>query len=129
MGEYKRNKIYDWKKYGVISNDFDKLYEKHMSINNCQLCEVLFDKNIICLRRTLDHDHSTGLYRQTLCHKCNRGFDRKECKMRIDNTSGHKNISYCKSNKRYIYNKQIKGKKVQKYFKTLEEALIFKDSI
>jgi hypothetical protein len=63
--------IRNWKKYGVISHDFNKLYHHHMSINNCQLCNILFNDNIRIQNRYLDHDHKTDVYRQTICHRCN----------------------------------------------------------
>jgi len=124
MDEYKRKKIYDWKRSGVISNDFNKLYEHHMSINNCELCKVEFNKDIMMERRCLDHDHKTGLYRQTICHKCNTQFDKQKYK---NNKSGHKNICFDKSNNRYEYRKVINGKKIFKRFQTLEEAVDFKN--
>jgi len=126
---YKNHKyylIYHWKKYGVICDDFDKLYDHHMSINNCQLCDIEFD-NIICNnKRCLDHDHKTGLYRQTICHKCNKGYDRQLPKKQKNNTSGHKNIYFNKSKNRYTYKRTLKGKRTEKHFKTLTDALVYK---
>jgi len=43
-----------------------------------------------------------------------------------NNTSGHKNIIYNKIRDRYKYEKQIRGHKHQKFFKTLEEAIAYK---
>jgi len=68
MDKHKYNLIYIWKKRGVISENYNKLYENHMSINNCKLCNIEFDKNIRSQWRTLDHDHNTGFYRQTICY-------------------------------------------------------------
>ena len=45
-----------------------------------------------------------------------------------DNKLGIKNISYCEIRKRYQYNKMIQGKRVRKYFKTLDEAIQFRKS-
>jgi len=49
--------IYRWKNYGVICDDFDKLYDHHMTINNCQLCDIKFNKEIRSCWRHFDHDH------------------------------------------------------------------------
>ena len=43
------------------------------------------------------------------------------------NTSGIKNISYIPLKKHYAYKKEINGVKIQKYFKTLDEAIAFKE--
>ena len=120
MDRHKYLTIYKWKSRGVISEDFDKLYEDHMKINNCQLCNVLFDNIISNNRRCLDHDHTTGIYRQTICNKCNKGFDIQRNKI---NKLGHKyiyispdkkkiHISFCY--KRTINNKKIFKKSVSK---------------
>ncbi len=117
---HKTYTIYNWKKSKIISEDFNKLYENHMSINNCQLCNVLFDNEINNNRRTLDHDHRTGLYRQTICNKCNKGFD-----IIRNNKSGHKYIyiekQKSKNNlciffryKRFINNKEIRKASISK---------------
>ena len=42
------------------------------------------------------------------------------------NTSGIKNISYHKQSGGWVYNKNIFGKHITKYFKTKEEAISFK---
>ena len=120
---HKHRSITNWKKKKVICDDFDKLYEHHMSINNCNLCNIEFDYIIYNNRRCLDHDHKTGLYRQTICNKCNRNFDRHKNK---NNKTGYKNISFDKQKNGYRYHKMINGKIVQKLFKTLTKALCFK---
>jgi hypothetical protein len=48
--------------------------------------------------------------------------------VRCTNKLGIKNISYDKSQNRYVYKKIIQGKRVQKSFKTLEEAIEFRKS-
>ena len=42
------------------------------------------------------------------------------------NTSGHKNISYNKTKKKYVYIKIIRGKRHQRHLNTLTEALCYK---
>jgi len=49
--------------------------------------------------------------------------------MQCDNKLGIKNISYCNTRHIYIYNKMIRGKITRKTFKTLEEAIEFKNSL
>jgi len=43
-----------------------------------------------------------------------------------NNKLNHKNISYCKTNKRYQFKKTIYKKRHVKYFKTLNDALCYK---
>ena len=47
--------------------------------------------------------------------------------IRKDNTSGIKNISYDNKYNRYNYKKIFRGVRIDKYFKTLEEAIQFKN--
>ena len=83
--EKKRKKIYNqtppakksglitnWKRIGVICDDFDTLYERYLNTKLCEECNVELTtgertKNSKCL----DHDHETGKFRNVLCHACN----------------------------------------------------------
>lgn len=62
-----------WKIRGVISNDYDKLYENYMNTKCCENCDQEFgphgtpENNWRCL----DHCHVTGEFRQVLCNMCN----------------------------------------------------------
>jgi len=49
--------------------------------------------------------------------------------IRKDNTSGLKNICFTKrkGNDRWVYQKNVNKKRISKYFKTLEEAIKFKE--
>ena len=66
----KVTRIFDWKKRGVISNNFNELYEYYLSVNNCQECNCILDE---CnkSRKCLDHNHLTGEFRNVLCQSCN----------------------------------------------------------
>ncbi len=114
--------IRNWKKYGVISDDFDKLYEEHMNILNCELCNIEFDDIIFNNKRCLDHNHETGLYRQTICHKCNKHFDRKINKNNILN---HQYIHYSHKKKTYVYRRTINKKITYKSSKDLIKLIAF----
>lgn len=119
---HKIHSIHNWKNIGVISEDFDKLYEEHMKINNCELCKIEFNKDIRNKNRCLDHDHSTGLYRQTICHKCNLQFDRP---IQKDNKLGHKYIHFNKTHKSFRYKKIINGKSIRKQSTSLIKLIAF----
>jgi hypothetical protein len=45
-----------------------------------------------------------------------------------NNKTGHKNISFYEKRNKYIFQKKIKGLKIYKEFKTLEEALEYKSN-
>ena len=122
--------IYQWKKRGIKSDDYHKLYEYHMSINNCQLCNVEFDdsfKNLRCL----DHDHHTGLYRKTLCNSCNAHYKKETQKLKCNNKSGHMwvfNYKSKRNNKYYfswVYSRKIDGKLKVKYCKTKTHTIAY----
>tara|TARA_R110002072_G_C7684244_1_gene511688 strand:- start:58 stop:585 length:528 start_codon:yes stop_codon:yes gene_type:complete len=65
---HKSDTIYNWKKRGIIYDDFDALYEVYIKTMECTYCGKDF-KNT--RDRHLDHDHNTGLFRKIVCNKCN----------------------------------------------------------
>ena len=66
-------RIYKWKFRGVIHDDFNELYEKYINTEFCELCnvELTVDKTKTKTTRCLDHDHTTGEFRNVICHSCN----------------------------------------------------------
>ena len=93
--KYKKSKtISSWKFYGVKNNDFDSLYEYYLNCKFCEDCNIelvsgKYDGNYKCL----DHDHTTGLFRNVVCCSCNikRGFIDRGC---IPLTKSEKNWKY-----------------------------------
>ena len=60
--------INNWKHRGIISNDYNKLYDEYINTAECALCKYTFKKSS---DRCLDHNHETGDVRNILCRPCN----------------------------------------------------------
>jgi len=122
--------INNWKRYGLVCDDYKKLYEKVMSIDNCELCNVMFD-DTIKNQRCMDHDHHTGLYRKTLCRSCNADYKRASQKFKSNSKSHHMWISVAKTknkNGNYSFSWRYDRKtdvRIRKCFKTLTKAIAF----
>ena len=127
---YQRDKKYylirQWKKNGLISNDFDILYENYKQSKKCEKCNIEFgvygdgSSSFKCL----DHDHVTGMFRKFLCHRCNMFEDRQTNK---NNTSGYPNITYKKDSDAWaIRIKRFKKSIVHKTFKSKYDAIIYR---
>tara|TARA_R110002012_G_C11316477_1_gene575256 strand:- start:44 stop:415 length:372 start_codon:yes stop_codon:yes gene_type:complete len=71
--QYKKNNlISEWKRRGVINDDYDKLYDLYINTENCEECNIeLVSGNVAKNRRCLDHCHKTGEFRNVLCNTCN----------------------------------------------------------
>jgi hypothetical protein len=68
----KKNRIGNWKNKGVISDDFDALYELYINCEYCEHCGInLIEGKYGDNRKCLDHSHKTGLFRKILCSGCN----------------------------------------------------------
>lgn len=64
----KSHKISDWKRYGLIHDDYNTLYESYLQATNCDVCKNEYKDTF---DRCMDHDHETGQFRQFLCRSCN----------------------------------------------------------
>tara|TARA_R110000824_G_scaffold15420_1_gene64939 strand:- start:169 stop:585 length:417 start_codon:yes stop_codon:yes gene_type:complete len=76
----KAHKIASWKYQGIISSDWDLLYEKFINTTHCGLCNIELIEGKKTNSRCLDHDHDIkdgDNVRYILCHKCNNNHDRK----------------------------------------------------
>ena len=69
----KVNTISSWKKNGLISNDYEAIYERYLNSKNCEECgcEYSIIGDGVGRWRCMDHDHITGLFRNVLCNTCN----------------------------------------------------------
>ena len=120
----KKKRISGWKSQGVISDDYDALYERYMSTTHCEKCDVELTGGNPTTRTTkcVDHDHDINdreNVRGILCHACNANDN---CK----NTSGVPNVSYCKTKDRWEYRKNVNRVTHTKYFKSKEDAIRYK---
>ena len=68
----KSRRINTWKQIGVISENFDELYNKYINTTKCDNCDIeLIHGNFGNNKKCLDHNHKTGQVRNVLCHCCN----------------------------------------------------------
>ena len=69
----KAQTLSSWKKRGLKCEDYDSLYCRFINSENCEECEVVYGEkgDGTGTFRCMDHDHTTGLFRNFLCCKCN----------------------------------------------------------
>jgi hypothetical protein len=68
----KSARITKMKQLGIISDDYEVLYEKWKNTTHCEECNVeLVGGNKGANRKCIDHDHKTKLFRNIICHICN----------------------------------------------------------
>ena len=77
MKEYRKtynglkvNRLSCWKSRGLISEDYDKIYERYILTEECDNCGILLDEDINT-KKCMDHSHTTGEFRNVLCNLCN----------------------------------------------------------
>ena len=61
-----------WRQRGLIGDE-DKIYEQYLNSNNCEECgcEYSIRGDGIGRFKCMDHSHTTGEFRNVLCHRCN----------------------------------------------------------
>ena len=69
----KKEIIGNWKQKGIKSDNYDILYDNYLSETHCDFCRIEFGKwgDGTGSYKCCDHDHTTGLFRNFLCNKCN----------------------------------------------------------
>tara|TARA_R110000851_G_scaffold7589_1_gene29391 strand:+ start:87 stop:530 length:444 start_codon:yes stop_codon:yes gene_type:complete len=123
---HKKHRKCQWKKSGLIMDNFEEIYDRYIHSKCCESCDKIFIKSF---HRIMDHDHNTGLFRNVVCHGCNA----LRRQVILSNT-GYQHISKVKNcgySKEYLYRVNIKRNKkdiFSKRAKTLEEAIIFRDN-
>jgi hypothetical protein len=61
-----KTRIKRWRPYKLSGHEF----RHHLSSTHCEMCRVPFGTRNKCI----DHDHSSGKVRGSLCSKCNSGL-------------------------------------------------------
>ena len=126
----KRYRIKNWRKKGIISDDWELVYDRYLQTTHCDFCKCELNTSDDITRKCLDHDHSIkdrDNVRGILCNSCNVKdvFNPNET-VRKDNKSGFRNISFQTREKRWMFNKRINKKDFTITFKTKKEAICYK---
>ena len=71
---HRSHTISEWKRNGVIHDDYNALYDQYMATTNCADCGVVLGKkgDGSGTFKSLDHCHETGAFRAVVCTGCNR---------------------------------------------------------
>ena len=116
-----KNRAYNnWRIRGLNMEDFDNIYDIFVNTKYCDICKCSFEN----IKKHMEHNHKTGEFRGVVCNMCN--INMLDVKMKSNNISGHKNIFYYKSEKKWVYNKNFYGKSYRKRFKSKTDALCYK---
>jgi hypothetical protein len=66
----KNERIYSWKKKGIIANDWNTIYDRYVNTDKCDFCEKFIDG----ITKHLEHNHyitNDENIRGIVCPKCN----------------------------------------------------------
>ena len=65
--------ILSWKTRGLVSTDYNLLYNNYLKSTNCEECDIGYGtvRDGSGTWKCMDHNHETGLFRNYLCNNCN----------------------------------------------------------
>ena len=72
----KSYRIRNWRKRGVICDNWNAMYDHYLKTSYCDFCrcELTYDRYHTSTTKCLDHDHSITdrpNFRNIICHSCN----------------------------------------------------------
>jgi hypothetical protein len=72
----KTQRISQWKSRGIITDNYDALYNHYLKTAYCDACrvELTYDRYNTATTKCVDHDHSitdAPNFRNIICHMCN----------------------------------------------------------
>tara|TARA_R100000805_G_C3537929_1_gene54104 strand:+ start:202 stop:621 length:420 start_codon:yes stop_codon:yes gene_type:complete len=72
----KSTRISNWKRHGIITDDYEALYDHYTKTSYCDFCrvELTYDKKTTATTKCVDHDHTitdAPNFRNILCNLCN----------------------------------------------------------
>ena len=112
MPSSKAKMIYDWKRSGLIYDNYDELYDVYINTMECQHCQTEFTKKNC---RCMDHNHETGLFRKIVCNRCN------VCDSYIKYPNGYSRQAY------YQANKETFKEKMKEYYQINKQRISEQD--
>jgi len=70
----KSTTIQNWKQRGLEHEDISALYDQYINVTNCEECGIEFGMfgDGTGTFKCMDHCHETNLFRNFLCHNCNK---------------------------------------------------------
>jgi len=62
-----------WKRYGLVSDNYDELYQNYLKSTHCEECGCEYGEKGDGSNqwKCMDHCHTSGLFRNFLCNRCN----------------------------------------------------------